>query len=400
MVLGGSAQAPAGCVGLFLTDSWRSLEVAPARVPLGSVHLHAWHIYAVPPSSALHPGTAGYLVKLGYDLQVLPDVPGPAWFDISFEFGLADAVVVAAIPRAPGDGERGPFRLSAHYEFLPHDETRAMGGGVGDLFPGVGLPASSATVELTRAGGSTVSWRHTPGADAPLRAGVHTAWVALLTNARRRRLPVTVTVTFDVLSPPASGLVPDARPEAFTITLPREAPAPAMTGTEPAGVGRADAAARRVFVSYAHESPEHKRAVDRFCGVLRDCGVNVHLDEWAAEEGARLNWHRWVTTQIENADYVVVVASPAYRSAGTYRLPADSHRGIQAEYSVLADHLHGDRSTWTRKILPVVLPGRRAEEIPPFFEPHNADHYLVPTLDQDGVAGVLRAINARPPGKG
>ena len=44
----------------------------------------------------------------------------------------------------------------------------------------------------------------------------------------------------------------------------------------------------RVFVTYSHDTPEHKEQVREFCTFLRsEEGIDVHVDQWD-DDGRRL----------------------------------------------------------------------------------------------------------------
>jgi len=150
----------------------------------------------------------------------------------------------------------------------------------------------------------------------------------------------------------------------------------------------------RVFVSYAHDSDGHRRQVLRLCVLLRELGVDARVDEW--DSGLRRDWYAWMIEQFTRADHVIVVASPRYRTAADGDAPAECHRGVQTESSILRDFLHGDRAVWTRKILPVILPGRSAAEIPLYLQPTSTSHYHLPDISPDGVAELLAVIQNRP----
>ncbi len=150
----------------------------------------------------------------------------------------------------------------------------------------------------------------------------------------------------------------------------------------------------RVFVSYAHDTRAHKRQVLRFCRLLRHLGVDVRVDEW--DDDVRRDWYVWMIDQFRCADKVIVIASPQYRQAGDGEALPDCNRGVQTESAMLRDFLHGDRATWTRKILPVILPGRSAGEIPLYLQPSSASHYHVPEITPAGVVELLAVINGTP----
>lgn len=215
-------------------------------------------------------------------------------------------------------------------------------------------------------------------ADPP---GVYTGWIALLVPAGQRQVLVAASARFELPAGEAAELAELAYPDAVVIDLPEH---------EPALAHRASTDGPRVFVSYAHDSDEHKAAVRALCDLLLHEGVNVLVDQ--AEPEVRQDWRRWMTTGIYRSDRVVVVASPAYRSVGLYEFDDNTHAGAQAEYQLLTNLLREDRSAWMPKILPVILPGRAVGEIPVGLQPYDADHYLVPSLTTDGITGLMQAI--------
>jgi hypothetical protein len=153
-------------------------------------------------------------------------------------------------------------------------------------------------------------------------------------------------------------------------------------------------AAPRVFVSYAHESERHRNDVLAFATFLRSQGVDAVLDVWSAD--ARHDWYAWALAEMTTAAHVIVVASPAYRAVGDGSGPADLHRGVQSEATLLRDLVYGDRSTWTAKVLPVLLPGHGLEEIPRFLSPHTTSRFTVAAYTVTGAEELLRVIHRSP----
>ena len=153
-------------------------------------------------------------------------------------------------------------------------------------------------------------------------------------------------------------------------------------------------AAPKVFVSYVHESRQHKDDVLAFAGFLRTQGVDTVLDMWSAD--TRRDWYAWAIREMTAAAYVVVVASPTYRAVGDGGGPADQHRGVQSEATLLRDLVHGDRVKWTPKVLPVLLPGHGIEEIPRFLSPYATSRYEVAAYTVTGAEDLLRVIHRRP----
>lgn len=133
-------------------------------------------------------------------------------------------------------------------------------------------------------------------------------------------------------------------------------------------------ASPRVFISYAHDSDDHQEAVRDLWILLRGCGIDARLDLPAAER--RQDWPLWMLEQIREADYVLVIASPAYRRRAEGTAAADEGRGVQFEAALLREELYRDRDAGMGKFLPVVLPGQSADDIPAYNCPPEDAHQL------------------------
>jgi len=149
-----------------------------------------------------------------------------------------------------------------------------------------------------------------------------------------------------------------------------------------------------VFVSYAQESPRHKADVLRFCAVLAASGVEPRLDCGYLEE--RRDWQLWATQQITEADYVIVIASESCRLVGDGKNDPGVNLGLQSEMRLLRELYHADNEMWTKRILPVVLPGRRIDDIPLFLQPRTADHFVLPEITATAAEGLLRILHREP----
>lgn len=150
----------------------------------------------------------------------------------------------------------------------------------------------------------------------------------------------------------------------------------------------------KVFVSYAHESDEHKAQVLALATFLRRVGVGAVLDLWAA--GSRRDWYSWAVREMTDSDFVLVVASKRYRVMGDGNGPNAEHRGVQSEAALLRELVYGDRAVWLPKVLPVVLPGQDVGQIPLFLQPHTASRFHVDSFDTTGAEELLRVIFGQP----
>jgi SEFIR domain len=154
----------------------------------------------------------------------------------------------------------------------------------------------------------------------------------------------------------------------------------------------------RAFVSYSWDSPAHKEQVFALCRLLREEGIEVRLDQWAASQ--RRDWAGWATKQIETADFVIVVGSPSYKVEADSDGSPTGRWGVNFEAAVLRELLCADRRTWMPKILPVLLPGGTVDDIPIFLQPRTATHYVVGELTAGGVCELLKVLRYRPEPEG
>ncbi|MEU5692878.1 SEFIR domain-containing protein [Actinosynnema sp. NPDC020468] len=150
----------------------------------------------------------------------------------------------------------------------------------------------------------------------------------------------------------------------------------------------------RLFVSYSHDSPDHTSLVRTFAHFLRaEVGLDVHLDQWY--DDVRRDWSLWAVEHLRKADFILVVASPGYRSRADGEAPPDVGRGAQFEAAIIRDDLTRDLRRATERVLPVVLPGRSVEDIPTFLTAYAATRYHVPEFTRAGVESLLDAITGR-----
>ncbi|WIX92527.1 SEFIR domain-containing protein [Amycolatopsis sp. DG1A-15b] len=162
--------------------------------------------------------------------------------------------------------------------------------------------------------------------------------------------------------------------------------------------GDGDRKPPRVFVTYSHDSEQHKESVLRFCTFLRaEAGIDLHLDRWY--ENVRRDWSVWAIRQLTEADFILVVASPGYRrKADGWADDADG-RGAQFEGAIIRDNLTRNLPAETARVLPVVLPGRNADEIPAFLHAATSSQYTVSSFTHAGAAellAVLRGVARHP----
>jgi hypothetical protein len=195
---------------------------------------------------------------------------------------------------------------------------------------------------------------------------------------------------------PAPAAAPGAAPVAVPAPVAASQVAPVTTAGS-AGAAAGSAGPRRspvVFISYAHESPTHIDEVRQLYFFLRDNGIDAVFDEVAAAQ--RQNWQLWMTQELGRADFVVVVASAEYKRRAEGQVPANEGRGLQQETAIIGEKLYRNRPEWTRRILPVLLPGHEPDEVPTWLGGYSATNYRVASIDAAGCEQLLRALTDQP----
>lgn len=357
---------------LQLVDASKSLEMAPNGIPMGLVKFRGWQLSGISPLPPGFAGHAAYLVRANYEFAIEPGVPAPAVATVRFTFPDDDFAVVDVVPRRVHESTAElSYELNQQLNFVRRN-------GNTSAWPTAELPPMLPTIAGYGPGATQVGWDHT----RTVPAGAHTGYFVLRALTGATAVKVIATATYDVRMPATDRLKPTYRADAFTVPLPGHPPA--VPAPPPSTRGP------RVFVSYAWDSAAHLADVDRLTAVLADHGVDVRIDRDGFN--ARRNWERWTNEQFLRADHILVIASRKYLAVSGDGLPHDQHRGVRSEYDRLVDLQHRHRDEYTRKILPVVLPGHTSEEIPLSFLPGINTYYEVNAFTPAGAKSLLEAL--------
>jgi hypothetical protein len=118
--------------------------------------------------------------------------------------------------------------------------------------------------------------------------------------------------------------------------------------------------APRAFISYSHDSPEHKSWVLKLGSDLRAIGVDVVLDQWDLAPGQDVSL--FMQKGISEADHVVLVCSSAYVSK--------SEKGVGGVgYERLIVTAEVVQSIDTRKFIPILRASTPTRRVPIFLGP-------------------------------
>jgi hypothetical protein len=123
----------------------------------------------------------------------------------------------------------------------------------------------------------------------------------------------------------------------------------------------ADVAPPRVFISYSHDSDEHRDRVLDIAGRLRAGGIDAMIDQYiqSPPEG----WPDWCEAEIRKTDFVLMVCSETYfRRVNGEEEPGKGH-GVRWEGRLSNQHLY-DAGSASRKFVPVLLASGSPEHVP------------------------------------
>lgn len=180
--------------------------------------------------------------------------------------------------------------------------------------------------------------------------------------------------------------------------IPRLRPLPATPST-PAGNDRASSKMTRhrppqVFISYAHEDDggAHTEQVRSLWRLLSAEGIDARLDHVDAEVSR--DWTAWMRQEMETADFVLVIASPAYKRRAE-NPEANLSVGVAFEARLLRTGLAHASTSWSQRIMPVVLPGSTSDDLPAFLRSFTP--FIINPITQAGADQLLHHLTQRPP---
>ena len=143
----------------------------------------------------------------------------------------------------------------------------------------------------------------------------------------------------------------------------------------------------KVFISYSHDSPEHKERVLALANKLRERGVDARIDRY--EQFPSIGWPRWMERQIAEANFVLVVCTEPYCKKANGELKIG--KGVAWESCLTYQELY-DNVTENTKFIPIVLSDADVDHIPKPLRPYT--HYCVDT--DDGFESLYRYISNQP----
>ena len=110
--------------------------------------------------------------------------------------------------------------------------------------------------------------------------------------------------------------------------------------------------AKKVFISYSHDSPEHEKRVAALAERLRSQGIDCIIDQYISTPAE--GWPRWMVNQIEWADFVLVVATETYERRFRGHEERGKGLGAQWEGAISTQQLYNENGN-NLKFVPIVF---------------------------------------------
>ena len=118
----------------------------------------------------------------------------------------------------------------------------------------------------------------------------------------------------------------------------------------------------KLFISYSHDSDEHRERVLALSERLRQDGYVTLLDQYVNGTPAK-GWPRWMLDQLDEADFVLVVCTETYYRRFRGHEEPGRGKGVDWEGALISQEIYDSRSD-TRKFVPTLFDAADEKSIP------------------------------------
>jgi hypothetical protein len=144
---------------------------------------------------------------------------------------------------------------------------------------------------------------------------------------------------------------------------------------------------KRIFISYSHDSGAHVQRVLALTMQLRTQGLDAQLDQYARNPAE--GWPRWMTRQIIEADFVLLVCTPTYRRRFDGEENSSAGQGATWE-GLIAQQILYEAGGLNHKLIPVLFEDGDERDIPLSLRPFT--HYRL----DEGYEDLYRHLTGQP----
>ena len=118
-----------------------------------------------------------------------------------------------------------------------------------------------------------------------------------------------------------------------------------------------------IFISYSHDSEEHRQRVIELTKRLRGDGVRVVIDEDMLPGGPDKGWPHWCEKQVSHADRVLLVCTETYCRRYDCDEVEGTGLGVVCEGRIIRQILW-DKAGKNKQFRPVLLDSANSNHIP------------------------------------
>src|SRR5207249_6981943 len=118
------------------------------------------------------------------------------------------------------------------------------------------------------------------------------------------------------------------------------------------------------FISYSHDSNEHRSQLLSLANRLRSEGIDAQIDQY--EESPPEGWPRWMDAWLRRAQYALVVCTETYRRRVEGREEPGTGKGAKWEGALITQYLY-ENDGRNDRFLPVVFGPEDVRCIPTFL---------------------------------
>ena len=124
----------------------------------------------------------------------------------------------------------------------------------------------------------------------------------------------------------------------------------------------------RVFISYSHDSTQHKDLVLSFAKRLRKDGVDAQIDQYVNGRPPG-GWPRWMLDKLDWAEFVLLICTETYYRRFRGHEEPGTGKGVDWEGQLITLELYQAKSH-TTKFVPVIFASQNKEFIPEPLRDH------------------------------
>ena len=149
-----------------------------------------------------------------------------------------------------------------------------------------------------------------------------------------------------------------------------------------------------IFISYSHDSDEHRDKVLALAERLRQDGLDAQLDQYV-EGTPEETWPRWMLDRLDEAEFVLVVCTATYYRRFRGHEKPGRGKGADWEGALITQEIYDARSK-TVKFVPVLLAAGQERFIPEPLRGHTHYELTSDKIYQDLYAFLLGQAGVQP----